>query len=326
MASADCIIRQGDTTPALATTILGSNGSALNLTSATVSFTMRTLTSNTPVTLAGTASITNATAGQVQFAWAAADTQTPGLYMGEWHVTLSGGGTYTFPNDGYLSINIEQNLTTPGGQLLVSLADAKDYLNIPTTDHTRDAKLVRFIRSLTPQIEAICGPILINLHEEWHTGGQYFIKVRRRPSTTYETTPVLTLFGVSEYRGPVEYTLSDIPDPAHGSIYSYMMDMFGIITRRTSGGGIIAFPAMPQAVHVWYASGQSAVPSNVYEGTLELLRLHFRSSQQGHPRPGGGGGGATVDEEEPGHEMFSVFVPPKIREYLAPQRRAPSIA
>src|ERR1700729_258239 len=111
MPTADLFIRAGDTVPVVTDTILDQNGLALNLTGATVTFRLRSLQSAAPVTLTGTASVTNATLGTVQYAWAAADTATSGLYMAEWQVALPGGGTYTFPNDGYRTIAIEQPLT-----------------------------------------------------------------------------------------------------------------------------------------------------------------------------------------------------------------------
>lgn len=324
MATADLTIRQSDTLPALTSTLTLPTGSPVNLSGAAVSFVMRTLTSNTPVKLAGTASVVTAASGKVRYSWAAADTASSGLYMGEWHVTLSTGKKYTWPNNGYLSISVQENLTTPGGQRLVSLTDAKDYLNIRPTDHTQDAKLLRFICSLTPTVESICGPILLTEREEWHDGGQTFVRVRRRPSSGYGTSPVLTLLAASEYRGPIEYTLSIVQDPSFGSIYSVMMDMYGIITRRTAGGGVMAFPAMPRSVHIVYVAGQSSVPANVYEGTLELCRLHYQQTQQGRPRANAP---AMVQAEgEASGPPLGYFVPGSVRERMAPTKRAPSIA
>lgn len=322
--NADLSIRQGDTLPVLASTILDACGNALDLTGSSVRLVLRALTSNSPLTLAGTVTITSAATGEVQYAWASADTETPGMYMGEWHVTTSGGGTYTYPNDGYLAVSVEENLTTPGGQLLVSLAEAKDYLGIPVCDRSRDAKLLRFIRGCQPQVESICGPILVTQREEWHDGGQTFVRVRRRPSSGYETTPVLNLIAVSEYRGPIEYTLAIVQDPSFGSVYSCMLDTYGTITRRTAGGGVMAFPAMPRSVHIWYEAGQSSVPTNVTEGTLELLRVNFQETQQGRPRMNASG--FVEDDEEPKGPPLGFFVPGRVREMLSPTRRAPSIA
>lgn len=317
-------MRQDDTYPTLTSILTLPTGAAVNLAGATVVFVMRALTSNTPVKLAGTSSVVTASAGAVRYTWSAADTATAGLFMGEWHVTLASGAKYTWPNNGYLSISIEENLTTAGGALLVSLPDAKSYLNIPSSDRSHDAKLLRFIRSLAPTVESICGPILLTRREEWHDGGNTQIRVRRRPSSGYGTSPVLNLLAASEYRGPIEYTLDIVQDPSFGSIYSVMMDMQGIITRRTAGGGVMAFPAMPRSVHIVYQAGQTTVPPNVYEGTLELCRIHYQSTQEGRPRANAPQ--IAVEEGAATGPPIGYFVPAGVRERMAPTRKAPSIA
>ncbi len=317
--TADLVIRQGDTYPALASTILDPSLNVLNLTGATVTLAMRALTSNAQVALTGAASIVSPSAGTVQFVFSAADTATAGLFMAEWHITLSGGQTYTWPNDGYLTVSVEQNITSSGGALLVGLPDVKDYLGMPSSDRTRDAKLVRFIRSITPVVEHICGPILLTQREEWHDGGQTFIRLRRRPSSGYQASPVMNLIACSEYRGPIEYPLTIVADPAHGSIYSVMLDTFGFVTRRAPGGSVMAFPGMPRSVHVLYQSGQSVVPPNVYEGALELIRLNYQDTQLArNPALGATPTGGGI-------AMMGFFVPGRVKELLSPSRRAPSV-
>jgi hypothetical protein len=320
--AADFVIKQGDTGPAFAYTLVDDDGSTVNLTGASgLALTLRSHTQATPVTLTGTASIVNAAGGQVQFAFSAADTGAPGLYQATWNVTLSGGQVRTFPRTGYLWVSIEENLTTSGGQTLVSLPDVKDYLNLPASDRTHDAEIMRFIGAVRPVVEAITGPILPTVREEWHDGGQYFIRLRRRPSSTYGTSPVLDLIGVTETRGPIAYALKVIEDPAHGELYSCMLDTYGFVTRRTTGGGVIAFPPMTSSVHVWYRAGQSSVPANVYEGTLELIRVNYQQTQQS----GRSRAAARGDDETPQGPSLGFFVPRRVRELLAPNKRAPAV-
>ena len=326
MSTADLIIRQGDTVPTLSLTVLDQNNNPLNLTGASPYFAMRALSSTTYTTYA-LMTIVNATAGQVSYSWSTADTQTAGIFMGEIHVSGGSiGGTYTFPNDGYLDIVIEENIISPGGQQLVSVGDAKDYLNIPYNDRSHDAKLVRFINAMQPIVEQITGPIIQQTYEEWYTGGNANIRLRRRPSTGYGTSAVMYLQAVSEYRGPIEYTLSIIQDPSFGSIYSCMLDSprSGTIWRRTAGGGIIAFPAMPQSVHVWYTSGQSTVPANVYEACLELIRINYQKTQQAGPSSWGSNG-IGLEDDVPNTPPMGFLVPGRVREFLAPNRKHPTI-
>lgn len=81
---------QGDTLPALTKQLLDPNGNIINLTGATV--VLKTVAGSITTTLAGTVMITNAANGTISYAWAAADTTTPGSYQLWYVVTASGGG------------------------------------------------------------------------------------------------------------------------------------------------------------------------------------------------------------------------------------------
>jgi hypothetical protein len=311
--SADIIIRQNDTAPALTTFITDQNGSTLDLTGASVKFIMRSPTAIAPQ-VSATATITAPTAGQVQYNWLAADTAVPGLYQAVFRVTLASGGTYTYPNDGYLDIWVEEDLTSNTTQYLVSLADAKDHLNIPAADRSRDQKLVQWIEAARPVVEAITGPIVPQLYDEWYDGGQYFIRLRHRPA--------FLLLACSIYLGPVEYPLAIVANPGAGTIYSAMLDPTGDrVVRRGPGGGIIGFPNMPDSVHVVYKAGKPVIPANVRLGTLMLLAENWEPSQS----PGWGSSGREHDEEVPEREPPDFLVSGRVREWLTPNRRHPSV-
>lgn len=315
MAGYDLVIRQGDTTPALTQTILDANGNVLNLSGATVTFIMRSLTATAPQVNA-TASIVDAGAGKVSYSWAANDTATAGLFQAVFRVTgLSGGGTYTHPNDGYLDIWIEDNLTSDTGQLLVSVADAKDYLGFSSTDRTRDQKLTRFIRAIRPVVELITGPVLPKFYDEWYPGGHHSIVLRHRP--------VLSVQAVSNYLGAVEFPFMIVQDPQHGTVYSCMLDTGGVVVRRGPGGSFLSFWGGPQAVHIEYTAGLPSIPENVRLGTLELIRVNYQETQQGGRRSFGGVD--VVDDIAGERPAMGYLVPNRVREMLQPTRRAPSI-
>ena len=81
---------QGDTLPALTKQLLDQNGNIVNLTGCTVA--LKTVSGGqTTTTLAGSVTITNATNGNISYAWNAADTATPGSYQ-LWYVVTTGGG------------------------------------------------------------------------------------------------------------------------------------------------------------------------------------------------------------------------------------------
>lgn len=312
---ADYTLKRFDTGPAITATLTDGSGNALNLTGGSVNFVMRPMTAVAPTTnLAAT--IVSASAGQVSYTPTSTDTGIAGIYQAEWHVTLSSGQKLTVPTDGYLEISIEEDLVTPGGSRIVGLGEVKDYLGIQASDKTRDAKLLRFIDSMTPVVEGITGPIVQRtIQNELHDGGgRTFLSLRNRP--------VVAVSSVTEYRGPIAYPLTQIATPDLGTIYSYMWEPNGRITRRTVGGGITPFPPGIDSVYVTYSTGYITPPANVVEGTLELIRINFQETQQGRPRVGQSGGGDDMAREP----FLGFFVPGRVKELLAPNKRHPRIA
>jgi len=320
---ADWTTNVGDTAVVFTDQLSYDDGTAVDLSGATVQFVVRSHSSTSPFTLTGSVVIDTPATGSIHYAPSAEDTLTtgPGLFIACWNVMFADGRTMTFPTVGDLWLAVEDNPVNPSAPTLVGLPDVKDYCNIRPDDRTHDAELTRFIHRVRPEIENITGPIIPTVFEEWHDGGQCFIALRRRPSTALGTSPVLTLIGCEEYRGPIKYPLAIVANPAQGSIYSCMLDPTGRVVRRTVGGGMIAFPPAPQAVHVVYESGQATVPPNVYEATLELIRVNYQTTQQV-----GRGRRTVADEPEPSGPYLGFHMPGRVKELLAPTRRAPSIA
>jgi len=102
-------LTQNDTYPVLQA-VLTVAGVALDLTGATVTFRMETDAGATVVNEAACTIVNPATSGTVQYAWQAADTVTAGSYLGEFHVTLSGGAKITIPTPAAFSILIRPKL------------------------------------------------------------------------------------------------------------------------------------------------------------------------------------------------------------------------
>lgn len=305
---ADFTIKQGD-----ATTFAYTLDGAPNVTGHTVNFVMRALTSNSPVINTAATLVTPAS-GAVSYTFSTTDSATAGIFQASFVDTTA---NVTYPTTGYLTIVIEENLTTVGGASIVALGDVKDTLNIPATSRTYDAELLRMIAGVTPVVENLAGKVLQTTFDEWYDGGQYWIKLRHRP--------VINLIAVSEYRGPIEYSLAVVQDPAHGTIYSAMLDNYGRVVRRSAGGGVIAFPRMPNSVHVVYLAGQTTVPENIREGTLEIIRTSWQQTQQGG-RPQFGTGGSAAADDLAGQLIQGYYVTPRARELLVPNRRHPSLA
>lgn len=203
---------------------------------------------------------------------------------------------------------------------LVTLETAKQYLEIPETDTASDANLTRIINACTPLIERYTGPIVPQKYVEWHDGGNYFILPRRRPTTSYSSSPLFVLESIAEWRGPTEYPLEIVQNPGEGGLYSVLVDNDCRIVRRTSGGGVIGYMAMPQSIKIEYEAGQQEVPANVEAGACELVRHLFRQS-----RPVGRGREVIADSEQQAWNA-PFAMPNLVRELIAPAKKAPSIA
>ncbi len=313
-------IKRGDTTPALTFSLVDASGVAVNLTTATtVTMVMRSQSGITPKVSALATVVTPAT-GAVSYTWTAQDTNLAGRYDVEWLVAWNNGSIQRFPIQGYQSVSIEEDLSTPGGARLISLEEIRDHLRIASGDRQFDARLLRLLDAMTPTIEAITGPILQRIYqEETYDGGGWFITVRHRP--------IVEVHSVVEYRGPIPYVLTQVPTPDLGQIYSYMWEPAGRITRRTVGGGMTSFPGGADTVFVTYTAGQATVPGNVREGVLRMMDLHFQRQELGGGRAfGGGNSGVSLDDELPKGPPVGFFVPGVVRELLEPNRRHPSVA
>lgn len=313
MAEADLIVRQGDTSPIVTATITDQTGAAVNLTGATVTFIMRAITAAAPAVNTA-ATIVTAASGTVQYSWAATDTATAGLYQAVFRCTLNSGLTYTWPNDGYMAIWVEENLTSDTTQNLVSIPDIKDHLNIPAVDRTHDQKLLRWITAVRPVVEQITGPIIPTVYDEWYDGGQWAISLRHRP--------LITLIAASLYLGPVEYPLSIVTEPQDGSIWSVMPDGGRRVVRRGPGGSQLKFPDGDQNVHLVYQAGITPIPENIRMATLMILQDNWNPSQQ----PGVRGPGQQPIDDAIAHGATPPFlVSGRAREFLSPNKRHPTV-
>lgn len=98
------MLRKGDRLPVLSATLLNSSGSAINLSGGSVEFHMRLVDGST-LKVNAAATIVSATAGTVSYSWGATDTNSTGLYFGEFEVTLA-GLERTVPTPDFIMIRI----------------------------------------------------------------------------------------------------------------------------------------------------------------------------------------------------------------------------
>lgn len=98
-------IKQNDTSPSMLATLQDASGNAVDITGASVRFHLRPISSST-VTVDEAATIVTADEGTVRYDWDAADTDTIGSYQAEFEVTYADASIETFPNDGYIRVEI----------------------------------------------------------------------------------------------------------------------------------------------------------------------------------------------------------------------------
>src|ERR1017187_3791012 len=111
MAAVDLFLRAGDTLPVVDTTLTDSTGAPIDLTTATgVTFNMA-LKGSSELTVSAAAAVSGTPSnGQVQYAWADADSDTPGSYLAVFVVEWP-SGSQTFPSEGAISILVQPSLT-----------------------------------------------------------------------------------------------------------------------------------------------------------------------------------------------------------------------
>ena len=103
-------IKQNDTSPSMLATLQDADAAAVNITGASIRFHMRAIGS-TQVATDQAVVIVDAEAGEVRYDWQAADTATVGSYQAEFEVTYGDGSIETFPNDGYIRVQITDDIT-----------------------------------------------------------------------------------------------------------------------------------------------------------------------------------------------------------------------
>jgi hypothetical protein len=105
--------KRGDTLPALRRTLRYSNGQVQTLTGATVTLIMYPSDGGQPAegaaAITGDVDIIDADTGVVEFV-PTTETATAGVYLGEFRVVTVDSRRVTFPNNGYITITILENL------------------------------------------------------------------------------------------------------------------------------------------------------------------------------------------------------------------------
>lgn len=222
----------------LAVNLTDSAGAPANATTVTLTITLPDGTTVTP-------SVTNppATTGAYVYDYT---TVQAGHHEVRW-VFLSPGAAFTD--------SFDVRAATPG--LILSLADAKQHLNVPTTNTTDDDEIREHILAVTGYIESKVGPVVRRQHTEivrYVCGGVYDTRHRR----------VLSVDDITVLRdssNPITLANIDI-DAAQGTLY--------LIDGTW-------FPLEPWAIT--YTVGRPEIPANILLAAKLLLRYTWDSQR-----------------------------------------------
>lgn len=103
-------IRRGSVLPRLLFRVVDERtGRPIDLTGATATFKMRSLSSGAVVVNSG-ARVLNPSKGLVEYAWRASDTATAGVYVGEFDIVFPDGSVLTVPREDTLEIWVVEDV------------------------------------------------------------------------------------------------------------------------------------------------------------------------------------------------------------------------
>jgi hypothetical protein len=101
-------VKTGDRREAIQRVLNDSAGGILDLTGCSVKFRMKKKRGSAGAFKvdATAAVVAPAASGVVKYSWAALDVDTPGSYRGYFEVTFGDGTKQSFPNDGWILVNV----------------------------------------------------------------------------------------------------------------------------------------------------------------------------------------------------------------------------
>ena len=228
-------------------------------------------------------------------------TAVTGTYTTSYQPTIAGRHVYAWGATGswpqaYADVFEVRDISDIG---IVSLEDAKTYLNIPSTDYDYDDELLRFIDVASDLCESYVGQILgrKTYTNELYDGNNEFIRIRNPKvisiTSVYENGALLNSGQyVMDYTGQRLYRI--------GSGTLYATNSYGY----WSGG--------MNNIQITYVAGYVNPPAAARQGVLETLR-HLWQTQRGSS--------SVLGRQLQGDELYSTptySLPRRAMELLDP--------
>lgn len=110
MPAPDYVLHQGDEGQTITIVCTDEDG-PVDIEGADVRFLMARLTGGDAIVAEDAENENDTALGQVSYEWQGADTATPGHFVASVEVTFVGGAVVTFPNGGYVHVQIVPQLT-----------------------------------------------------------------------------------------------------------------------------------------------------------------------------------------------------------------------
>ena len=281
----------------LSASVIDDTGSAATATAISITVTGPT---GLPVTASSPAQ-----AGTGQYISVVPAPTTPGTYLVRWVATGTAGWSWAFED--------EFTVRAQGTLQVVDLHSLKTQLNM-LQDNSADAELEGYIAAATEIIRDMVGPIGVETHTQYFTGGASTI--------VPDWLPLVSVISCTEYYGLSAFPVTEQPLGAQMNAFAFTVDYTtGELTRRTFGGEAALWAIGAKNVKLVYTAGFLTIPYGVRLAALRLIQHWYSQFKQMRARPGMRGGG---DGESSTPMGFAV--PDAVVELLAPWRRPPGIA
>ena len=101
-------VKQNDTKPDIQVTINDDQGTAVDVSGASIKFFMNDSTGTNKVD--GTGAIVTAASGIIKYVWQTNDLDTVGVYDAEFQITFSDSSILTAPSSGYITVVVGDDL------------------------------------------------------------------------------------------------------------------------------------------------------------------------------------------------------------------------
>lgn len=201
---------------------------------------------------------------------------------------------------------------------LLTLAEAKSAVNLPTGTTTQDASLALYVSGISKRVDALCGSVVQRtVTDERHNGGAGLIMLDKHYATT------ITSF--SEWQNTTEKVLTAETDGSKPAD-AYLLepgDPYGFVYRRMSGSDATFYSGRRNLV-VTYTSGRYAATASVDSqfklATSSILRRVWKRESSGWSQQPS----FYSDTENPTDPLtFYRAIDPMIREFLNDQLLPP---